>query len=890
MKPRVSLLAVCAVGLAVWLVRSASRPLPPAAVPASARIERDAAQPAAVARWPATGRTPVQEATRPGTFRLEGQVVDQGELPVRGADVTVDTMPPRTATSREDGTFEFLGLPGRVYRLQARREGQLAGPVSAALTASSEPVILRMRIGGAIEVQVLEKRGLKPVANASVELRTLARVRERTDQEGRAVLEGIAPGVHGLKVSAAGFADAFKVVSCPGPKAVRKELVLLDGGSPFDGKVVDAAGAPIAGATVWLEEVGAIVSAVDPATDGTQTDALGQWRIEVVRRGVFHAAATHREHAPALSAPVASDGLTGRSGIVIAMQPGGGIGGHVLGEDGRGEGLALVRVAHDLAGLQDASLREVRADAAGYFEVKGLPRRPIQLMALTEDAISRAQIVDLRTSARADGVVLRLLARGSIEGVVVAPSGEAVPEAQIIAVDDTPVPDDVQSKLRGPLAAVADGAGRFRLPGLERGSFRLRAAWPGTSPGAIWQVRGLSVAAPSRDVRLVVERPGRVQGRVAFGAGGSPAVFSVSLPLAAATSFAGTDGKFVLESVPAGEHTLVVSSPEFLAKSVEGVTVPGGELVDVGTITVDAGRAVGGYVTDASGRPVPGARVAGGQVLVADGAQLGGQGALHEALGMLQTTSADDGRFLLSGVPRDPFLIAAESDAGRSQILQVAGGTESVELNLRIGELGAIEGAVRRAGESVSGALVSAAPQGIAGGQLVGRTSADGSYRIDKLPAGPYLITATLGAAGSTTSRTISISVQSGEDSHADIDLDAGPVTVRVSAARADVTAQVLLLAGATSLHLRTVAELQTFLASRASGASRSGLIAGGKDAVLLDVVPGPYHLCCIVLPGDLSDPNVLQILQRNSGKLPVACDPVRIPDGVLDYALPVSL
>src|SRR5690606_28396820 len=50
-----------------------------------------------------------------GTLRIEGQVIDASDQPVGGARVTIDAVPPRTAVTEVDGTFELVDLLPRSY-------------------------------------------------------------------------------------------------------------------------------------------------------------------------------------------------------------------------------------------------------------------------------------------------------------------------------------------------------------------------------------------------------------------------------------------------------------------------------------------------------------------------------------------------------------------------------------------------------------------------------------------------------------------------------------------------------------------------------------------------------------------------------------------------------
>src|SRR5262245_19997126 len=66
----------------------------------------------------------------PGTLRLEGLVLGGDDQPVAGAAVTINSQPPRSVTSDEDGSFHIDQLVGRQYTLVARAEAGVGGPVT----------------------------------------------------------------------------------------------------------------------------------------------------------------------------------------------------------------------------------------------------------------------------------------------------------------------------------------------------------------------------------------------------------------------------------------------------------------------------------------------------------------------------------------------------------------------------------------------------------------------------------------------------------------------------------------------------------------------------------------------------------------------------------------
>ncbi|HOY57687.1 MAG TPA: carboxypeptidase-like regulatory domain-containing protein [Verrucomicrobiota bacterium] len=98
-----------------------------------------------------------------GALRLEGLVLDTSDAPVAGATVVVSTNPSRTATTEADGSFAFDKLVGRSYTLVARAATGVGGPITAKLTATSDPVVLRLHAAGSVKVTVVEKAD-RPVA------------------------------------------------------------------------------------------------------------------------------------------------------------------------------------------------------------------------------------------------------------------------------------------------------------------------------------------------------------------------------------------------------------------------------------------------------------------------------------------------------------------------------------------------------------------------------------------------------------------------------------------------------------------------------------------------------------------------------------------------------
>jgi len=184
-----------------------------------------------------------------GAFRLEGQVIDEHEQPVAGAEVGIDANPPKVVKSDASGAFVFEGLIARAYAVEARADAGYAGPVRVRLGAKPEPVTLRLHAGGSVEVAVTD--GTAPIANAAVELRATVLWTATTNAAGVATFSHVGAEWAPLVASAPGFAPAAMMLGTSGdPKAPVRVALVLARGAAVSGMVVDGAGKPVGGARV----------------------------------------------------------------------------------------------------------------------------------------------------------------------------------------------------------------------------------------------------------------------------------------------------------------------------------------------------------------------------------------------------------------------------------------------------------------------------------------------------------------------------------------------------------------------------------------------------------------------------------------------------------------
>jgi hypothetical protein len=706
-----------------------------------------------------------------GVLRLEGQVIDPAEAPVEGAVVAIDTSPPRAATTDANGVFVFSSLPVRSFRLEAQAGDLYAGPVETRLGPQPEPIVLRARRASRLEVEVRAAGKGTPVAGARVELRSTLVWRAESDANGLAVLTGVGPGARPLRVEAPGFAPAAELVPTEPGAAVQRVQVRLSAGAAVSGRVLDPGGRPVEGARVWPRSSSQPFPVIDPAFDAVTTDGAGRFVIAALAPGSYQLAASHPAFAATATAPLRIP-PGGLENLEIRLPAGGRLAGEVRDAAGAPAAAVQVRVGALSRTLPWNDTREVFTDGAGKFSLSGLPRRTVQVVALGPRGASRMVSADL-SAADTASVTLTLEQTGSLEGLVVDGKGQPIAEAQVSARGAPPADQPLLWDLRGGPMQVSDGSGRFRFAGLPDGEYRLRAARPDAPPDG-WHLQPETLARTGQnDVRVLVRGDGSVSGRALFADGAVPVSFTVRIGPLRSAPFAGGDGRFSL-AAPAGDRELTISGPGFASRKLP-VAVAEGADRDLGTVTLERGRAVTGRVLAADGTPVEGATVAAGWGLTGSGVSLY---IANESVGAQETTSDRDGRFSFGGFDDRRLVVVADREGlGRSDAIGVPAGTAAATVDLHLRPTGGLEGRVTRDGQAFADTVVIASPRLERMNYFV-TSGPDGHYALDTLAAGVYRLVVFLNRHKDQMFRTVK--VEAGTRARADFDLRTGTHTLRV--------------------------------------------------------------------------------------------------------------
>ncbi len=827
-----------------------------------------------------------------GPLLLEGLVLDERDQPVPGADVRLSSSPSRTTKTESDGTFSFDKLLGRTYGVHARA-GDKVGSAVAKVVAKGEPVVIRLRPGTTLTVSVIDAATRKPIAGATVLRLDAEEPPLTTDAGGKAVLRGLDDRWVSVHASAPGYGPSTGTKGVgQGDQGTALEIALSKG-APVSGRVVDEQGQAIAGARVWAMDAA-------NAWEGGAGERLaetsgkdGSFTIPALAAGSYLLFAKDELHAPAVTPPVSVSGEVPTTGVEIVMRAAAVVAGVVVDLGGVPVPYATVRLSSKIQSA-DMVYRQAAADDRGTFEIKGLPRTTLRARAEGEEASSAAVDLDLAVTPVKRDLRLVLDRNGTIAGIVVDGDGEPVPEATVSAYPDF-LAAEVDWVMASKATATTDGGGRFTLKGLDDGDYRVWAARDGGGTRRSSGREGVATRTGATDVRLVLPAPGGIKGTIALEDGTPPPLAIVSVGWEQRITV--RDGAFELGDVQPGTYDLRVVGPDFAERTKADVEVVAGKVTDAGTIAVRPGRKLAGKVVDSKGAPVEGARVMYGKMLFGNGKQTGTDDADGSAqMGLRNATTNAAGEFVIGGAPRTSgSLLAEHATLGRSVAIKIPAGKDDVRgLAITLRGYGSIAGKVTRKGEPVPGASVNAAPTGSSGQAVFVQAAQDGSFVIDRLPAGPTSLSAmkNQGMGGMGGSRTVN--VMAGERIDGTIVLPAGDVTltvkIQVKPGETVNLATVFLFRGVVAVQNGEQA-MDAYLSSGGVQGEQGDttLAVGGAAGMLTwlgalsgfpsfeELVPGDYSACAIPITGSLMDEQLMTRIFRNLDKLDVFCKPIKV-------------
>lgn len=648
---------------------------------------------------------------------IVARVVSERGEPVAGARVLVASpslFPARVAETTKEGIVRLGGLTAGSYALRAVK-GQLVSAIEIGVPIAKgeeKDVLLRLLPGAMITAHVVDATTRDGIRDARVTLveggLSPFPMEGVADRQGKVVLGPFAPGGVTLSARADGFVARGAVkVDDPAPASV--EVPLLRGGAVV-GRVVDARGFPVDGATIRIVgtdldgmpvdeepsarsfreahfqtalagpsplvpagDLGVMPGPVPPIPHGPAPGAGlafaspgarlggeaepwvsardGTFKCTPVTPGRVRALVRHPQYVEAMS-EVVQLVPEGEAKVTVVLQRGGVLEGKVV--DTRGRPVASAHVT--LLATRGSLERVARTGTDGSFAFASVPDALTVLVSRDEDVTQTAARLEVSVpeGGRRSVEITLPEPRPALPVRIQDDRRRGIDAAQVSAVSLDP-----HEGVR--VTAFTDARGEAQLAGARGLALRVEVRAPG---------RAVKVIVTTADTATIdVELPpaesvtGEIWANRRETIEGAEVVLQTET--GARTARTNKDGAFTIGDLAPGPARLRVRAKgrASLEKTIQVEARGGRRATELGKLELAEAGIVEGTVVDGRGDPVPGARVARDSVptYLPVGASVSGmatcdaRGAFHledlaEGTVTLEAYAPDVGRARVSGV------------------------------------------------------------------------------------------------------------------------------------------------------------------------------------------------------------------------------------------------
>jgi uncharacterized GH25 family protein len=637
---------------------------------------------------PAEGEV-VKDLVLQATAAVEGVVVDKDGKSAPGITVSISPKGPKGggggpgALTDAEGKFKAVDVaPGEELIANAGGTGGTRGtsdPFRLDEGGSATGIRIALKAGATIAGRVRRDDG-GPTQGATLRLVTGKRDANQpwnwdwqklnapirpVGADGAFRAEGLYPGGYTLSCSLEGAAgsDGTFVEVAEGETKEGVEVVLGEE-KKIAGKVLNPEGAPVAGASIKLKEVGGgrqqYWGGPDNDPVAATTDAAGAFSIRGLGKGPF----TVTARASSFSDGVENNVEGGREDLVINLKAGLAIEGIVVDEVTGAPipGITLYSnpKAPAAGEMQMRMPRSATSGKDGTFAIRDLASGSYMLSVMMNwnDASSdySQKTVD-NVDAGAKDVRVALAKGLPIAGKVVHEDGKPASGAYVQAIGKDANGNPDWQKQRG---GQVNADGTFRLGGLPAGNYDLtiNAGWGGGNAQGVAPTTMKGVSAGTEDLVVTVRKGLTITGKVVDEKGNPPSqpgnlqvtASGGAAPGGADNSWGnfGTDGAFTTQPLdPSKTYDLTVMGIQgYVGGTAKGIT-PGSKDV---ILTLRKGGSIAGTVVDDAGKSVgKGVPV----MAMKDGGNAGEPGSWAQA------RTGDSGEFTLEGLGEFKFRLTA---------------------------------------------------------------------------------------------------------------------------------------------------------------------------------------------------------------------------------------
>lgn len=668
----------------------------------------------------------------PGSV-LAGVVVEAPSgAPVAGARVTVGSgmgmgfaggdSGVGSALTDDSGHFRLTRLlPGRYKPAAATAggTGQARESVLLGVGQTVDDVRIELHPAALVTGRVLAADDHQPCPKGWVLLSDAATREERRgpiDPDGSVELRAVLPGSYKVTVTCEGFLTGsdYPSLAVTAGRDPAETLWTVERGGRIRGRVHDAGGAPLAGATIQSRPAD-VKRAGFRGWKSVRSRADGSFVIEGVAAGSYKVSASAEGFPDPPEPTEVTVPAGGETEIDLALAQGGVVAGEVV--DAQGQPVAGVSVrARGKArwGMGDRGM----TDDSGSFRIEGLSPGSYRIVASrgwmwgeslrapgTSDDDVHGKPVEVAAGQTAHVHLVVESEHGAIHGVVTDPAGAPVSDAFVDAERES---DSAGARAGAAARAMrwtwsrtpvlTDTDGGFSLDKLSPGTYTVRAYRKG---GGETEVEHVALGA---HLTMIIRPTASIEGTVAGPRGAAPERFTVTVTDEKAgfrrgEDFFMTGGAFAMRDLPAGDFKVHVEAAEGVGdgrtrldsgQRVTGmnVTLSGRATVTGRIVTLDGDRPLAGYYVRVS--PLEGA------TRIMMGADLDNTKRITGPDGRFEVDGAPTGRVRILAFPMDwqgapygpVFRVATIGSGDRSDVGDLRAPPNRIKGDQRAGDLG----------------------------------------------------------------------------------------------------------------------------------------------------------------------------------------------------------